>query len=133
VDDLETRLTAARAALLDNLLSVEATGTISHPSGLGETDALEITPAELMEYPILLLDMNALTQNTTIRTYIKIDGVNYRLINSAVFPTDFPTNVKAVPIVLYPTSVPWKITLQSVIAEGASKNIPYKYVKRSLV
>jgi len=131
--DFDVRLSAARAALIDNLLSVETSGTISHPNGVGETDALEITPSELTEYPVLLLDTNNLTQNTTIRSYIKVDGATYRLLNSAVFPTDFPTNAKGVPIVLYPTSVPWKITLQSAIAEGASRDVPYRYVRRSLM
>lgn len=130
---LEGRVTAVRAALIDNLLSVEATGTIAHPDGTTEQDSLEITPTELTEYAIVLLDMNALTQGITIRVYIKIDDTNYRLINRLSFPSEFPTGAKGVPIQLYPMSVDWKITLQSGVAEGASRNIPYRYVRRSLV
>lgn len=115
------------------ITSIEASDTIVHLAGVGEQDSLEVTPAELMEYAIILLDMNALTQNVTIRTYIKIDGTNYRLISSAVFPTDFPTNAKGVPIELYPMSVGWKITLQSGVTEGVSRNIPFRHVRRSLV
>ncbi len=115
-----------------NLTGIEATGTIAHPAGVGEEDSLEISPAELIDYPIILLDMNALTQDTTIRTYIKIDDTNYRLISSAVFPTDFPTNAKGVPIELYPMSVDWKITLQSGVTEGVSRDIPFRHVRRSL-
>jgi len=128
-----TNIDDTRAALIDDLLNIEASDTIVHPAGTSEEDSLEINPAELTEYSIVLLDMNALTQNITIRVYIQIDGANYRLISSAVFPTDFPINAKGVPIELYPMSVPWKITLQSTVTEGVSRNIPYRYVRRSLV
>lgn len=123
--------TVARAELIDNLKSEEVSGTISHPAGVAEQDSLEITPAELTEYSILLLDMNALAQNTTIRIYIKINGTDYRLIDSAIFPTDFPTNAKGVPIELWQLSVKWKITLQSAVTEGVDRSIPYRYVKRT--
>jgi len=126
-DALKRYLSLAKA-----VVGEEVSGTIVHPSGVGEQDSLVVTPTELSDYPILLLDMNALTQNTTIRIYIQIDGANYRVISSAVFPTDFPTNAKGVPITLYPLSVPWKITLQSAVAEGVSRDIPYRYVRRSL-
>lgn len=132
ISTLETRLTADRAALLDNLLSIEASDTIVHPAGVGEQDSLEITPAELTEYAIVLLDFNALTQNITIRVYIEIDGTNERLISSAVFPTDFPTNAMGVPVELWPMSVDWKITLQSAVTEGVARDVPYRYVRRSL-
>jgi len=124
--------TETRAVLVDNLKGYETSGTITHPAGTDETDALEVTPAELTEYYALLLDMSALTQNTTIRIYIKIDGTNYRMVDSAVFPTDFPTNAEGVPIALYPMSVPWKITLQSAVSEGADREIPYRYARRSM-
>lgn len=130
---LEGRLTEARALLIDNLLSVEASDTIVHPAGTSEEDSLEITPTELTEYALVLLDVRALTQNTTIRSYIKINATDYCLINSAVFPTDFPTNAKGIPIELYPMSVDWKITLQSGVTEGVSRNIPFRHVRRSLV
>ena len=110
----------------------EISGTIVLQPGTSEQDVLEVTPAKLQKYEVLLLDLNELTQNTTIRIYIKIDGTNYRLINSAVYPTDFPTNAKGVPIELYSMSVPWKITLQSAVSEGVARNIPYRYVVRNL-
>jgi hypothetical protein len=124
-------LTQARAELIDNLQSESVSGTITHPAGVAEIDALEVTPAELTEYSIVLLDVNALTQNTTIRTYIQVNGVNYRLVDSAIFPTDFPTNVKSVPITLWQLDVAWKITLQSAVTEGVDRDIPYRYVWRT--
>jgi len=118
------------SALLRRLIGEEVTGNITHPSGLAEVDALEVTPDVLTDYPILLLDVNALAQNTTIRFYVKADGTNYRLLNWAVFPTDFPAGVKAIPWTVYPLSVAWKISLQSAIAEGVQRTIPYRYVRR---
>lgn len=110
----------------------ELSGTITHPAGTGQEDSLEVTPSELTDYAIALLDVRALTQNTTIRTYIKINATDYCLINSAVFPTEFPTNAKGVPIELYPMSVDWKITLQSAVTEGVARDVSYRYVRRSL-
>jgi len=118
------------SALLRRVVGEEVTGVISHPSGLGEVDALEVSPSTLTDYPLLIMDVNALTQNTTIRVYVKADGTNYRLLNSAIFPTDFPANVKTVRIILSPLSVAWKVSLQSAVAEGVARNIPYRYVKK---
>lgn len=114
------------------LTGIEASGTIVHPAGTGEENSLVITPAELTKYEMVRFDLNALTQDITIRIYEQIDDANYRLIDSAVFPTDFPTDAKGVPIELYSTSVALKITLQSSVTEGASRNIPYRYTSRGL-
>jgi hypothetical protein len=103
-----------------------------HPDGLAEEDAIEIDSSRLMENSIILLDLSALTQTTTIRVYIKIDGVNYELVNSIEYPTDLPVGATGLPIQLYPLSVEWKITIQSSFAEGAARDIPYRYVRRTL-
>jgi len=118
------------SSLLRRLIGEEVTGTITHPSGLAEVDALEVTPDVLTDYPIILLYVNALAQITTIRIYVKDGTGTYRLLNSAVFPTDFPASVVVVPITLYPLSVSWKISLQSAVAEGVARSIPYRYVKK---
>jgi len=120
-----------RNAIYRRLVGEETEGVITHPNGVGEVVALELTHEGLADYPSVILDLNALTQATTIRLYVKVDGTNYRLVSPAVFPADFPANAKAVPIVLYPTSKDWAITLQSGIAEGADRSIPYVYTRRS--
>lgn len=118
------------SALLRRTIGEEVTGTIEHPNLITEQVSLELAPDVLTDYPVVLLDLNALTQNITIRTYVKVDGTNYRLLTPAVYPTDFPANSKAVPIVLYPASAGWAITLQSAVLEGDVRSIPYRYVKR---
>jgi len=120
-----------RNAIYRRLVGEETEGVITHPDGVGEEVALEFIHEGVADYPAVLLDLNALTQNTTIRLYVKVDGTNYRLVTPAVFPGDFPANAKVVPIVLYPTGKDWVITLQSGIAEGADRSIPYVFVKRS--
>jgi len=129
---LLARLTATRAGYLDNLIGTQTAGTYSHPSGTTESDAVVITPAELGKYEKLVLDMSNLTQTTTVRTYVQVDGVNYRLIDAAEYPTDFPTNAKGVVIELTPSNRTQKVTLQSAVAEGVARDIPYFYVVRSL-
>ena len=132
IDILLTRISNSRALLLDNLAGVETTGTHSHTSGTSEQNVVEITPSELKKYEVLILDLNALAQNTNIKIYIAVDGTNYRLVNVSTFPTDYPTNAKGVPIELYPMSVKWKVSLTSAVAEGASRDVAYRYVERSL-
>jgi hypothetical protein len=132
IDTLLARLTATRAGYLDNLIGTQTAGTYSHPSGTTEQDAVVITPAELGKYEKLVLDLSNLTQTTTVRTYVQVDGVNYRLIDAAEFPTDFPANVKGVVIELTPSDRTQKVTLQSAAAEGVARDVPYFYVVRSL-
>lgn len=130
-DRWDSRLPDARAAYIDNLIGSEPSGTYDHPNVTTEEDAVVITPSELAEYRTLLLDLSNLTQNTTIRTYIKVDAANYRLVDSSVFPTDFPANTKGVPIRLCPLSVNMKVTLESSVLEGAVRAVPYRYTLRS--
>lgn len=126
-DRWDTRLSGARAARIDNLVGSEPSGTYSHPDDDLEHDVVEIVPAELTLYKSLLLDLSALTQDATIRTYIQVNGANYRLNDLAEFPTDFPTGTDAVALRLSSSSVKMKVTLQSTIAEGAVRDIPWRY------
>ncbi len=131
-DRWDSRLSADRAAYIDNLLGSEEAGIYEHPDGTSEEDAVVITPTELFEYKTLLLDLSNLTQVTTIRTYIRVDGANDHLNDSAVFPDDFPTGTKVVPVRLCPLSVTMKLTLQSAVGEGEARSILWRYVKQSM-
>jgi len=132
IDRWDSRLSAARAAYIDNLVGSEPSGTYDHPNDTLEHDAVVITPTELADYKTLLLDLSALTQETTIRAYVQVDGANYRLCDLAVFPTDFAANTVVVSLQLLPLSVNMKVTLQSAVAEGAIRSIPWRYVTQSL-
>jgi len=126
-DRWDARLSAARAAYIDNLVGSEPSGTYNHPNDTLEHDVVEIVPPELSQYKSLLLDLSALTQDAEIRSYVQVDGANYQQSDYAQFPTDFPTGTKVVVVRLCPFSVAMKVTLQSVIAEGAVRSIPWRY------
>ena len=131
LDTLLTRLSTTRAAYLDNLIGNETAGTYNHPDGVTEQDAVEITPAELIQYYKLCLDFENLAQTTYVRTYIKVDGSTYRLFDYAEFPGDYPTNTKGIIVNLAPSSKAMKVTLQSAVGEGSVKAVPYFYIRRS--
>jgi len=116
----------------ENLYGKSISGTYSHPVGTTEEDAVVITPDELKLYDKLVLDLSGLSKTTTIKVYVAVDGTNYRQVDRAEFPIDFPTGQKGVVIQLLSASVNMKITLQSSEAEPSAVNIPYFFVERSL-
>jgi hypothetical protein len=105
-------------------------GTYSLPSGLVEQDALLFAAA--YRQLDIELDMDALAQNTTVREYVQTDGANYRQISAKVFPTNFDTGTKAVILSFVQKNSAYKVTLQSAVAEGVPRDIPYRYMVRSL-
>lgn len=129
---LLTRLTESRAGYLDNLAASEIDGTYEHANGVAEEDAVLIAPTEITRYNTLMLDLSNITKITTIRTYVQVDGSNYRLFDTAVFPTDFDANTVAVPIGFPASSKDMKVTMQSSVAEGAARDVPYFYITGSL-
>ncbi len=105
----------------------EISGTYSHPNVTTEQDVLEFL--SLLNDIEVSLDMNALTQNTTVRVYEKVDGTTYRLASEKIFPTDFPSNIKDVIVNLNGKNIDMKITFQSAVLEGASRNIPHARIE----
>jgi hypothetical protein len=100
-------------------------GTFAFPNGTTEQTIIELTPSVVTYMYNFWLDLNALTQNCTIKVYSKIDGTNYREIEPMTL-----TNIDySLGLVLKEQmiSTAWKITIQSTVAEGASRNIPYRY------
>jgi hypothetical protein len=108
----------------------ETVSTFVLQNNTDEQTMLEVTPEELKDYPVLLFDLDATTTEIMVRIYIKVDGINYRLVNSALFPSQFEEDVRSVAVELYPLSMTWKVTLQSFDGEGETRNIPYRYVMR---
>lgn len=70
------------------------------------------------------MDLSNLTQPTIIREYEEIDETNPRLLGQWIFPTDFPSNTTAIDYSHYCIDdCQWKITLQSMVAEGVDRTI----------
>lgn len=104
------------------------TGTYSHSAGITEQNVLEFTALD--DHILLSLDVEALSQGVLIKVREKVDGSTYRTMDAAMYETDFITaaSVKAgVVIELDGKGRDMKVTMQSILTEGSSKNVPYAY------
>jgi hypothetical protein len=97
------------------------TATFNHPNTTSETDLIEFLT--LKKFVVLNLDFINLTQSTTINVYDKIDGTNYRLLSTKIYPNDYDTNIIAVSVILDGGGQDMKITLTSGILEGSARDI----------
>lgn len=97
--------------------------TYSHPSGTTEKDVIEITITEKSYIAAMVLDFSNLTKNTTVRLKQKVDGTNYITIDTRNWN---PSGDPGVPIAGLSSDVDVKVTIQSSLAEGASRDIPYR-------
>lgn len=104
-------------------------GTFSHPNSVNEETLLEIAGVDVGTEIMLMLDLNAMTKSTEIRVYEKIDGVNYRSIDPKKVwsPT---ADEKAVRFNAHVSSA-FKITVKTPVAEGAARNIPFRWFRRA--
>lgn len=101
------------------------TGTYTHANGVTEDDVLAFSAATQDIY--LRLDVNALTQATVIKEYEEVDGATYRQVSRKEFPKDFATDTKTISIYFKQANRDYKVTMQSSVAEGAQRSIPYVY------
>lgn len=93
---------------------------------LAEQTLLEISPSGVTKVYNCYFDLSALTQNITIQVYSKIDGTNYRVLSAFTLSNMAPDGGG---IVLKEIMVDtaFKITITSTVAEGATRNIVYRY------
>jgi hypothetical protein len=104
-----------------------STGTYSLPNDTNENDALTFTTNKKRRLRILF-DLNNLVQNIEVREYHKVDGTNYRQTSFKTWTTDFDTGAKALEFDVVQMDCDYKITITSVVAQGAAKDIPYRYM-----
>lgn len=99
--------------------------TYSLPSGTTEQTAFTISSTQNNVVKGIWLDLTALTQNITIRVQYRQDGTNFRTFQTISWTTGMED------MVLVEGDIPinnhLRVTLQSAVAEGASRNIPYQY------
>lgn len=101
-----------------------ATGTFNKVDDLLEQDLLEIL-ANQDEVTVSLDGVN-LTQKTKFRIKEKVDGTTYELVQEANFPKDFDGN--AISLSFDGKGQDQKITVQSIVLEGAVRAIPFSRV-----
>jgi hypothetical protein len=102
-------------------------GTYSHSSNTNEQIILTITVNGAAKLVNLWLDLSALTQLCTIKVYSKIDSSNYVEVPSMQLSNVDAASRKGMLLKEMTIDTDWKITLTSGTAEGASRNIPYRY------
>ncbi len=100
-------------------------GIYAHPNGVAEGTAFTIAIAALTKVNTIVLDLTNLTQNATIR-------VRYDMAGGGLYPImeTFNWTVGMNPLVYFrglSVMHSIRLTVQSAVAEGAARNIPYEY------
>jgi len=112
------------------IINIEAgSGTHTHADSTAEQTVKEFTITQLEVIRGFKLDLVNLTQSVTIKIYCKIDGTNYREIDSLDWTTSDRDGVIIGDIY---SDKDVKITLTSSALEGASRDVPYNYVEEVL-
>lgn len=119
--------TASNKAQVDKLAGSEGAASFSYLDAGGEQDVFEITTTTRKKLHSIFLDLTTLTQNTTIRVKHKIDGANYRTMETiswlvATMDDGVYFN-KALAI-----CQDLKVTMEEGADEGADRAIPYSYI-----
>ena len=99
-------------------------GTLSYLDAGGEQTVAEVTPVGLRTIiSTMTFDLSNLTQNGTFKLYSKVDGTNYRQIDSlAVVAGD----AGAVIVGPFYIDTDFKVTYTESVDEGADRDIPYR-------
>lgn len=100
-------------------------GTHSHTAGVTELDVFELTSTQNNIIKGIWLDLNELTQNATIRVKYMIDGTTYRTFDTINWTTGMDDGVLIEGEI--PIDDDFKVTLQSIVTEGATRSVPYEY------
>jgi len=133
-------LTAARAASIDRITAAVATiwanqtgNTISSsynlPNDVAENTAITLTITSRRYVDNIYLDLVNLVQNCTIRIKNEIDGVNARTVDTITWTT---ADDDGVIIAGFATDTDTTVTIQSAVAQGAVKAIPYRIIWRQM-
>lgn len=102
-----------------------------------------VQPNDILEHTVFTLtgamqqvdtdfDVFNLTQNNTFREYIAIDGTNYRCVSAKVFPNDFDTGAVVVAASMVQKNYGYRITMQAAGLEGATRNVPYRQIRKPI-
>ncbi len=105
---------------------VVITGTFSYLDAGGEQTIFEVTGTAKFFVTGIMTDMTNITQNGTFKLYSKIDGTNYKELDSQAFTVATDSDG-----VLFDFRIPidtdFKLTYTEGADEGAARDISYKY------
>lgn len=109
---------------IPGIASTPTDDTHIHADNTNEQDVVEFANTNMKHIKSIFLDTNALTQEATVRVQVKIDGTNYRTVDETIVLS----TAEAVLLNGFSADEHVKVTLQSSIGEGASRDVPYKVV-----
>ena len=104
--------------------SAETAGPFSYLDAGGEQDVVEDT-ATTRRRISLEIDLDAMTQNGTIKIYRKVNGTNYRVWSTTPFVA---AGVEQAFDAIFTTNQAWKLTYEEDADEGAARSIPYNVI-----
>ncbi len=114
-----------RAPGIASLRVVTGNGNFNLPNGVTEVDLLEFLQTD--DRITVSMDFINIAEKLKIRIKEKVDGTNYRLAQSSVYPDDF--DGAQANLTLDGKGRDLKLTLQSLTAEGSIKIIPHARVE----
>ena len=116
---------SADILVIKNLVdSTETVGSFSLVNDTNEQDVVEEL-ATTRRRVALEFELNAMTQDGTIRVFRKVNGTNYRLYTETAFTASGSIKVFDAQFV---TNQDWKLTYQATVAEGAARSIPFNTI-----
>jgi len=103
-------------------------GSYSYTVGTTEQTLLEISQTNIYSLVSFWADLSNFTSGRTIiaKVYIKVDGTNYRLIDTMDYVIGTHDAISISP--QFNINHNWKITVQIDTAEAGAISIPYRYV-----
>ncbi|MBA7675474.1 hypothetical protein ES703_83709 [subsurface metagenome] len=110
----------------DKLAGLTTLDTFTYLDAGGEQAVFTITTTTRKKLHGFFLDFVNLTQDSTVRVKVKIDGTNYRTIESLPWSTSDDEGVYfAKPIAI---NSDLQVTMQEAVDEGADRNVPYRII-----
>lgn len=106
------------------------TAIFSHQNGTNEQTIITFTSTQNTIFKGMWLDLVNLTQNTTIRISYEIDGQSFRNFQRLDWTIGDDDGVFISGKI--PNRGDFRITTQSLIAEGAVRSIPYEFWRADL-
>jgi hypothetical protein len=122
------KINKATIDIIETLVSSnDLTGTYAYTDAGGEQTIYEFVNTTRKIIYGIWLDLVNMTQNGTVKIYYKIDGSNYREVDSISFTVLTDSDGMYLDVNMGITN-DFKITYTEGSNEGASRNIPYSIV-----
>jgi len=123
----------AKVTKLAANITTSSNGVLSYLDAGGEQTVVEVTPTTAEVVHGMWLDLVNMTQNGTIKVYHKIDGTNYREIESFDFTVATDSDGFFIDKTFGFGPSQYKITYTEGVDEGADRNIPYRFIREKRI